>query len=187
METRDHGSHKTGVVKAKHMQKPIIALVCGVFFASAGIATGANDPKEEQAVIATLEAMAQATVSKNIAALERIFHDDMSYAHTDGDTQTKAQVLQVVRERTWESMRFSGMTVRIIGSLALARGFMEVRNQTKTGGTNSAPKGWGTLNQARVPVLWVLTKGPGPQGWQVVARQPFRPGATPAAQPPAAR
>ena len=141
----------------------------------------AADTADERAVMGTLEAMARATVRKDIPALEKIYHGDLSYAHSTGELQTKAQVLRVVRERTSESMSFADMKIHIIGrSTALARGIMLVRNQPVTAGSNVEPTAFGPARDARVGVLWVLVKGPGPLGWQVAGRQIF-----PAPKPPA--
>ena len=54
-------------------------------------------------------------------------------------------------------------TVRIYPNVALVRGCNELRN--------GAP---GSLRDNHLNILWVSLKGPGPQGWQIVARQTTR-------------
>ena len=55
-----------------------------------------NNPKDEKAVLATLEAMAQATIKKDVATLEKIYHPDLTYSHSTASLQTKAEVLKAV-------------------------------------------------------------------------------------------
>ena len=136
----------------------------GAIFAVAGLLAQVNEPKEEKQVMATLERLAQAYVEKDGAALDEIYVEKLSYGHTPGYTQTKAEVLaEVEGARITESMRFTDTIVRISGPVAVVRCVMHVRN-----GTTSRP-----LVDTTVSVLWVLVTGNGPHGWQVAARQPY--------------
>ena len=123
-----------------------------------------NNPKDEKSVMATLEAMAQATIKKDVATLDKIYHPDLTYSHSTAMNQTKAEVLKAVSgPGVTESMTFHETTFRIYGDVALVRGRNELRN--------GAP---GNMHDNHLNILWVLMKGPGPQGWQIVARQTTR-------------
>ena len=133
---------------------------------SAGAAFPAtmNDPKDEKSVMATLEAMAQATIKKDVATLDKIYHPDLTYSHSSAMNQTKAEVLKAVMgPAVTESMTFHETSIRIYGNVALVRGRNELRNGTP-----------GSLHDNHLNILWVLLKGPGPHGWQIVARQTTR-------------
>jgi ketosteroid isomerase-like protein len=134
-----------------------------------------NDPKDERAVVATMEAMAKATVNKDVATLDKIYSNDLTYSHSSALTQTKAEVLKAFEgSGVTESLKFSNTTIRIYGPVALFKGVTDMRNGQA-----------GKMTDNHLNILWVLVKGPGPEGWQIVARQTTRiPEAAP--RPPAA-
>jgi ketosteroid isomerase-like protein len=141
-----------------------ITLVALVVVTVAGSTTSAaNDPKDERAIMATLEAMAEATIKKDFAALEKLYGDDTTYGHSGGNTETRDQMIASFKRpnRVAESMKFSEMTIRIYGDVALAKGITDFRNGTT-----------GNLHDSHHNILWVLVKRPiSPTGWQIVARQ----------------
>jgi ketosteroid isomerase-like protein len=141
----------------------IASLLGGILFATA-LPAATNDSKEEKAVMATLEAMAQATIKKDVATLDKIYHPDLTYSHSSAMLQTKAEVLKAIETPTvTESMSFHESNIRIYGNVALVRGRDELRNGTP-----------GQMHDNHLNILWVLLKGPGPHGWQIVARQTTR-------------
>jgi ketosteroid isomerase-like protein len=148
--------------------------VAALAFPIASSAAG-NDPKDEKAVVATMEAMAKATVNKDVATLDKIYSNDLTYSHSSALTQTKAEVLKAFEgSGVTESLKFSNTTIRIYGPVALFKGVTDMRNGQP-----------GKMTDNHLNILWVLVKGPGPEGWQIVARQTTRiPEAAP--RPPAA-
>lgn len=130
-----------------------------------GVARAAG-PADERAVMATLEAMAEATIGKDKAALTAIYGDDLTYSHSAGFSETKAQVLANIRGTRVDGtyMKFSDTTLRIYGDVALARGVVDFRSAAT-----------GRMLDNHLNILWVLVRRPqGPHGWQVVARQATR-------------
>lgn len=115
--------------------------------------------------MATLEAMAKATIDKDVAMLGRIYSDDITYAHSSALTETKAQVLKNVQgPSVAEFMKFSDTTIRVYGDVAVAKGIVDFRN--------GAP---GKMLDNHLNILWVMVRRPqGPHGWQIVARQTTR-------------
>jgi ketosteroid isomerase-like protein len=146
--------------------RQILAGVFMVLLAAAGGHAAANDPKDERAIMQTLEAMAHATVHKDFAALEKLYGDDLTYGHSSGATETRAEMIEGFRRpaRIAESMKFSGTNIRIYGDVALAKGITDFRNGTV-----------GNIRDSHHNILWVLVRRPqGPFGWQIVARQTTR-------------
>ncbi len=144
--------------------KKIAAVLGGLLFAAAALPAATLDPKDEKAVMATLEAMAQATMKKDIATLDKIYHPDLTYSHSSAMLQNKAEVLKAAAgPAVTESMTFHDSTIRVYGNVALVRGGDELRNGTP-----------GAMHDNHLNILWVLVKGPGPHGWQIVARQTTR-------------
>jgi ketosteroid isomerase-like protein len=142
-----------------------LLVLCGVVVAGVGSLFAANDPKDEKAVMGTLEAMAKATVAKDVPTLTKIYGDDITYSHSSALTQTKAEVLKGLEgPGISESMKFHDMSVRIYGDVALAKGICEFRNGRP-----------GAIVDNHLNILWVLVRRPqGPMGWQIVARQTTR-------------
>ena len=145
------------------MKNTLAFLICGLFLSAAGLRAAVNDPKDEKAVMDTLHALAQATMNKDLATLDKIYHPDLTFSHSSAMNETKAQVLERVGRGITKDMTFSDTTIRIYGNTALARGRHHNWNGTP-----------GNLHENDLNILWVLLKGPGPYGWQIVARQTTR-------------
>jgi ketosteroid isomerase-like protein len=146
------------------MKHWVVAVLCGMLSSAVARPATNADPRDEKAVMATLEDMAQATVKKDVATLDKIYHPDLTYSHSSAMLQSKAEVLKAAAgPAVTESMTFHDSTIRIYGNVALVRGVNELRNGTP-----------GAMHDNHLNILWVLVKGPGPHGWQIVARQTTR-------------
>jgi hypothetical protein len=146
------------------MKNLIASVLGGILLSAAALPAASLDPKDEKSVMATLEAMAQATIKKDIATLDKIYHPDLTYSHSSAMLQTKAEVLKAAAgPGVTESMTFHDTTIRVYGNVALVRGGNELRNGTPA-----------EMHDNHLNILWVLLKGPGPHGWQIVARQTTR-------------
>ena len=134
-----------------------------VAWAQAGSATAKS--ADSKAVMATLEAMAKATIEKDVATLGKIYGDDLTYSHSSALTETKAEVLKNIQgPNVAEFMKFSDTNIRIYGDVALAKGVVDFRN--------GAP---GKMLDNNLNILWVMVRrAQGPLGWQIVARQTTR-------------
>ena len=139
--------------------------------------------------MAAMNAWINATVNQDIATLEKILHDELTYTHSNANTQTKAQVIQDVKEgRAPMGIELAETTIRIYGNTALVKSMVTVRGRPRNPPQNAAgnpgrPEGAGS-GPAPLSILHVLIKGP--HGWQVAARQATRPGPPPGAPAPAA-
>lgn len=130
-----------------------------------GGVVSADTAADQKAVMATLETMAKATIAKDVATLDKIYGDDVTYAHSSALTETKAQVLKNIQgPSVAEFMKFSDTTIRIYGDVAVAKGVVDFRNGPP-----------GKMLDNHLNILWVMVRRPqGPHGWQIVARQTTR-------------
>lgn len=118
----------------------------------------AADPKAD--VLAAMETWKQAILKKDAAALDRLLHPDLTYSHSDGRTETKADILKALPNT--QSIKIGDSSVRVYGNTVLVKGPMEFVNNAANGTTT-------TVN---LSVLQVWLKGS--KGWQLVARQSTR-------------
>ena len=102
-----------------------------VFAAAASLS--AADPKAD--VLAAMDSWKQAVLAKDTAALDRLLHPDLTYSHSDGKTQTKADVL--ASPGNTKSITIGESSVRIYGDTALIKGPMEFVNNAANGTTTT--------------------------------------------------
>jgi ketosteroid isomerase-like protein len=137
------------------MTKWIVVFLSGLTLAVAQPAPSAA-AKE---VLAASDALKQAMMKKDAAALQKLLHEDLTYSHSNARKQTKADVVEAATGKTTiEAMDFSDATVRVYGTTGLIRANVDMRNSTDGKSTTS-----------HLNILFVWLKGPG--GWQLVARQ----------------
>jgi ketosteroid isomerase-like protein len=124
------------------------------------LAAAPPDPKAVKDVQAASDALKQAMMKKDAAGLQKYLHDDLTYSHSNGRTQTKAEVIQATTtgNTTIEAMDFTESTVRVYGNTALIKSNLDMRNSSA-----------GKSSTAHINILMVWLKGPG--GWQLVGRQ----------------
>ncbi len=136
------------------MKKWILLLV------SACILAAGVESKDEKDVLGAMDAWKQATMKKDRAALEKLLHNDLTYSHSSGMTQTKNEVLEAVTKgrATVTAINFSNMTVRLYGKTALVKGTVDITNETD---------GKSTTSHLSILHVW-LKDG---HGWQMVGRQ----------------
>jgi len=135
--------------------------LCGVLFCPRPASAADRDPAAAQEVLSTLEAMAAAIIRKDVATLDRMYHADLTYNHSTGLSQNKAEIMRAVPSGTFETMRFSNPNILVYGSVAVVQTTTNLRYYP--GGVAADRH----LNQ-----LYVLVKGP--SGWQIVARHTTR-------------
>jgi len=127
-------------------------------FVAAAASLSAADPKTE--VLASIETWKQAILKKDAKALEPLLHPDLLYSHSDGRTETKADILKSMPNT--QSIKFAEPNVRVYGDTVLVKGNAEFVNNAAGGGTT-------TLNLSLLQV-WIKTS----KGWQLVGRQSTR-------------
>lgn len=119
-------------------------------------------PQVREQVVQAIDAWRAAVVAKDRAGLERAYHDDLTYGHTDGAVLTKAEQIArtIVPDRDFTAVDVTGLAVRSYGNVAYV---------TATYAFHLVVKGETTERVATLPGLDVWTKGP--KGWQLIARQ----------------
>jgi ketosteroid isomerase-like protein len=107
-----------------------------------------------------MNAWKQATLGHDGAALDSLLHQDLTYSHSNGRTQTKADVISSVTggKSSVTGIDFGELAVRVYGTTALVKGIVDVHSS----------KG-GVAATAHLDILHVWIKNAG--GWQLVARQ----------------
>jgi ketosteroid isomerase-like protein len=117
----------------------------------------------EKAVLAALDAWKQAMVKQDRAALDKLFHPELSYAHSSALVETKAQAIPHIMDGAgWEAIELAETTVRMQGNVAIVNGKTDMHQRNKGKPT--------TISKLIVLTVWVK----GPQGWQMIARQAVR-------------
>lgn len=117
----------------------------------------AADDADAKAVQAALDRMVAATMAKDRAGLEAVYHDGLVFCHTSGLTQTKGEVIASVvgSKRQLEAMTFEPGTVRVIGATALVRNATHMRYVGET-------------RKIDLDTLWVLVREGA--GWRIASR-----------------
>ena len=137
----------------------ILTTFAFVMVVQPALAAGGGD----KAVLAALDAWKEAMLKKDKAALEKIFHPDLSYAHSSALVETKAQAIpHIVDGLGWEAIDLSETTVRMQGNVAILNGKIDMHQRNK-----DKPTSISKLIQLTV---WVKGK----PGWQMIARQAVR-------------
>jgi hypothetical protein len=119
---------------------------------------------DEAAVAKAVEALRKATFDQEKAQLEELCAEELSYGHSDGRVETKAQFINGVmtRKATLKSLALSDHTIAIVGNNAIARHKWASESEMD-----------GKPTSTRILVLQVWLK----QGsaWKLLARQAVRP------------
>lgn len=117
-------------------------------------------PKDQEAVLAAMDAYKNAMIQRDGKVLDRVLSDDLAYTHSAGQFQTKSDVIDSIvnKKTTIQRMEFSDTTVRLYGNVALVKGRVDLWHSPTT------------IVHMNVLHVWVKH----PQGWQMVARQATR-------------
>lgn len=136
-----------------------VAVLVGVSASRAGYA----QQSDEAAVNQAIEDLRKAMVAADQAGLEALVADQLSYGHSGGVVESKAQFVNVVvsKKTVYKTITLSEPSVSVVGSNAIARHVFAAEFETD-----------GKPGTARVGVLQVWTKQDG--RWKLLARQAFR-------------
>jgi ketosteroid isomerase-like protein len=75
-----------------------------------------------------------AMVAQDIAALEPLLADDLTYGHSNGESQNKAQFLETIRggRLRYEAIGVQGLNVRQYGNVAIVTGQILISGRAGT-------------------------------------------------------
>ena len=109
----------------------VFALGCGARTRSPAI----NRIAAEHEVRAAEQQRFDAMVKQDVAALDTLLDEDLAYAHTDGETQSKEEFIEMIRSRhlVYESIEPSEVHVRMYDAAAIATGVSQMRVRSATG------------------------------------------------------
>jgi hypothetical protein len=119
---------------------------------------------DEAAVAQVVEALRQAILKQDNTQLEALTAEQLSYGHSDGRVENKAQFITGVmtRKAIVKSLTLSDHTIVIVGTDAIARHMLTSESETD-----------GKPTSTKIGVLQVWQKQGG--AWKLLARQSFRP------------
>ena len=114
-----------------------------------------------------LDLYKEALIKKDRAAFEKVLHADLSYGHSSGLVETKAQAIEHVLRSSarWEAVTFDDTKIQVRRDTAYVTGKVQFRQRS--------PSGKETV--INLVALHVFVKAPGGPGWQMIARQATRP------------
>jgi hypothetical protein len=118
---------------------------------------------DEAAVAQAVEALRKAIFGQEKPQLEALCAEQLSYGHSGGRVETKAQFIEGVmtRKAIVKSITLSDHTIAIVGSDAIARHTWASESETD-----------GKPTSTKIGVLQVWQKQDG--NWKLLARQGFR-------------
>jgi ketosteroid isomerase-like protein len=133
--------------------------VPSLFFSSPALA----EAGDEAAVKQNVEALREALLKADKVQLERLTAEQLSYSHSDGRVQNKAEFIDGVmtRKATVKSLNFPDLKVAVAGDAAIARHLYESESEMDGKTTNTKI---GTLE------VWQKQGG----NWKLLARQGYK-------------
>ena len=131
----------------------------GLLHSAPAQAEGADDAALNQAV----EAFRKASLAQDKAKLEQLLADQLSYGHSSGRVENKAEVIKGMmnRKAVVKSIDFPELKVAIVGNSAVARHLYVSESETD-----------GKPNSVKIGMLAVWTKQDG--SWKLLARQGYK-------------
>jgi len=141
------------------MKKILVIIMASVFIGSASQAQS----KEEQKVAAAVEALRKAMLDADQAALDALTSPALTYGHSAGKMEDKAQFIQALVSKTSDfiTLDLSQQTISVQGNVALVRHNLNAETMDN-----------GKPGTAKIGVLLVWQKDHGK--WKLLARQAFK-------------
>lgn len=138
----------------------IKAIICALMLVPM-ISTGSfAQSKEESAVAAAVEALRKAMIDPDKNVLNKLLSDDLSYGHSSGQIQSKAELIESLTggKSDFMTIELSEQTLKVVDKTAIVRHHFIAT--TNDGGKTA---------EVRLAVLlvWVKQKG----DWKLLARQ----------------
>ena len=140
----------------------LLMKIAALLLMTAGLALAAD--RTADAVKAAEKSWATATVAGDEATLKQVLADDLTYTHSNGETDTKAVYISNLKTgaRKYHKLNHEGMEVRMYGNTAVLSATAQVETSQKGGAPAPA--------HLRFIHVWVMQGG----RWQLVAHQSLR-------------
>lgn len=145
------------------MRRLVTAMVVLALLLLMGARSVPAQPGDEAAIAQAVEAFRMAMLGGDRSQFETLCADQLSYGHSAGRLETKAQFIDgaTSRKTTWKFITLTDQTSRIVGPNAIVRHIL-------TGETESD----GKTNAIKIGVLMVWQNQDG--RWKLLARQAYR-------------
>jgi hypothetical protein len=130
-----------------------------LLFSLATLWAAPADTRAQKDVLAAMDALKKATIGKDVAALDKLFDDNLTYTHSSSQNQNKAEVLKAAGadKSTIEAIDLTDTSVHVYGKAAMVRTDFHIR-RTTSGNT--------LTTHLNILFAWVKT----PTGWKLAAR-----------------
>ncbi len=127
------------------------------------ISFSAKAQTAEQKVAAAAEHLKQALISGNQSDLESIVTDDLTYGHSSGKIQDKAEFINtlVSKKSDFVSIDITHQTIKVIGQTAIVR--HDLYAKTNDGGV---------AGEVKLGIMLVFINQHG--SWKLLARQAYK-------------
>lgn len=145
------------------MTRRTLAIGLGAI-AFAGLPYTANAQSTDAGAIKdAVEALRQAMLAADKAKLESLTADQLSYGHSAGKLETKAEFIDVIasKKTVYKMLEFTDVVVTVVGSAAIVR-----HNWTGVSVSD------GKESPSKIGVLQAWTKVDG--AWKLLGRQAFK-------------
>ena len=103
----------------------------------------------------TLEAWKQAMLKKDTAALQKMYHADLTYTHSSALTETKAEAIAAVAKASPKAIDYHDVTTKVYGNTAVLKGKFDITNDQNV------------TSHLVLLTVWLKSGS----DWQLVARQ----------------
>ena len=145
-------------INRRHLAAPLFAT--GLLAAGLLTAVPASAQASDEATVAkSVEAFRVAMVGKDAKAYDALAAPQMSYAHSDGHVETKAQFIanNLASKAQWASLAFNDTTIQVVDNAAVVRFKLVGDSETE-----------GKKTPINIGVLMVWQKQAG--DWKLLAR-----------------
>jgi ketosteroid isomerase-like protein len=141
------------------MKKISVLIVACLLFAGSSFA----QTKDEKDVAAAVEFMRKAMIDGDRANLTKVAADDLSYGHSSGKVQTKAEFVELIASggSDFVTIDLTDQTIKVVGNTAIVR--HKLSAQTNDGGKPGS---------TALGIMLIFQKQKGE--WKLLARQAYK-------------
>jgi len=145
------------------MIKKVVLWAAFAFFSIFAVSEASETTSQTSELLSMQQKRFEAMVKADISALKSIFAEDLTYTHTNGETETKSSFLSTIETATfkYEAIQTTSTNVRIYGDTGVITGRGKIKLLA-----------FGTPMSMDVSFIEVQVKSGG--RWQLVAWQSTR-------------
>jgi len=142
------------------MKKILLAALALIVISNGGLVAQAGTTGLEKKILELEKQRIAAMVKKDIATLDALLADDMSYTHSGGTTDTKASFIKMIKERgRYLGVDYSNTQVVTSGASAvIVRGIAQIRLESTPAYPVIFVDVWAFRDGAWKMVAWQATR-----------------------------